>query len=177
MAINRDRGFVNVVKENKPKGKTSNFRITINPNVRFPDAYFSNDSDGNLVIEGPQSNEARAMIHRLQKLSNWITSDTGIRYLLNYEDGLDNWDKIVEIPEDERFYRVEIGDNHFKLHSHIGINIVHNTKLSINRDKLKTVSSKTLGVPEKSIHFDIRGEGMSWKSYVSKYDRPSLKSD
>jgi len=153
----RDRTTINL-EPTESKGTYSNFEITINPNVVYHDR---------------DSPEAIAMSHRLKKLSNWVLTKKGIKQLLTYKSGNDEWDKVVEITDDDayRFAAIEWGQRDHKIHAHLGIQIIHHTKLMINKDKLEAAVAKICGIPKTQVYIHLQARGRNWRDYVGKYKK------
>jgi hypothetical protein len=141
--------------------------ITINPNERF---------------DNLESKEAKAMILRLQSLSDFLLKKKNIIAGLIYKDSSPKkrhltlplereqfLNRIISISED-REGAVEWGTTHHKLHIHLEFIIEHRTFVSLNKPYYEKMASVILNKPEKKIHINFRGatRAEGYKKYVQK---------
>lgn len=154
--INRTQFVINKDKIEKEKGiKHSEFLVTINPNKSFA---------------SPKSAGFDGMKKRLESVGNFILDDANIEDLFKFNNDLPRKNnlELIKAVDPNRTAVIEYGSMTKKLHIHIVFWVKHKTKLLLNRDVICKISSKLLGVPEKSLNVNISASGRSFSDYAKK---------
>lgn len=153
----KDRTKINLIPV-KDVGQYSKFKGTINPNIAFPD---------------PTTYDCVAFAHKLKKLTNYFLSDAGLRRIVKFKDGSNDWDRVLSIPEDRRFARIEWGDKRNCVHAHFTVVLIHDspkaTDIQLNIPVMEDICQSILETGKK-VYIHIEAGGKDWEDYVRKYD-------